>query len=135
MEPLFDLSFEFIGWLQSTYPQLEGFFAFVTSLGREESYLILFPLIYWCINKNLGKAVGYIFLTMVTINSILKETIREPRPFWLEPDIGLSQEDGFGLPSGHTQFATALYLTIAYWYRRRGVWIAAIIFVSMSFDS
>ena len=129
MESLYDFSFELIRWLQNTYPQLEGFFSFITSLGREEFYLALFPLIYWCINKQLGKAVGYIFLTMVTVNYMLKEVLREPRPFWLEPDVGLVMEDGFGLPSGHTQFATALYLSIAYWYRRSWGWVLAILFI------
>ncbi len=130
MESAYQLSFEFIAWLQTTFPQLESFFFFITELGREEVYLLLFPLIYWTINKELGKYLGAVFFVAVMLNGMLKHALRQPRPFWIDPSIALdTREEGYGIPSGHTMLATAAYFFLAGWIRKVWVWILAIVFV------
>ena len=47
MESINEFSIEFIMWLQTTYPQLEPLFQFISNLGKFEIYLALIPLIYW----------------------------------------------------------------------------------------
>ncbi len=129
MDTLFDISLQAAGWLQQHYPGLEGFFASVSELGREEFYLALFPLIYWCLDKRLGKHVLYVFLLSVTANSYLKHAFRGPRPYWIDSAIGLSQEDSYGVPSGHTQLAATVYLFLALWIRKRWAWLLAIVMI------
>jgi membrane-associated phospholipid phosphatase len=120
----------FITWLQTTYPQLEGFFLFVTDLGREEFYLALFPLIYWCLHKSLGRQLGYLFLFTLFVNAFFKQAFRGPRPFWIDAAVGLdTREEGYGIPSGHTQNATVLYFFLAAWLGRAWFWIFAIFMV------
>lgn len=129
-EESWEIGIAFIAWLQTTYPQLEGFFLFITNLGTEQFYLIFFPLLFWCINKTLGKRIGYIFLFTVLLNTIFKQAFRGPRPFWIDPEIGLDDRElGYGIPSGHTQNATVIYFFLAAWISRYWMWAFAVIIV------
>lgn len=126
MEAVWQSGLELINWLQTTYPQLAGFFLFITDLGREEFYLALLPLIYWVLNKRLGKYLGAVFFVTVMVNTIFKQGFRGPRPFWLDPSVGLDiRETSYGIPSGHTMNATVVYSFIAAWIGNRWGWIAA----------
>lgn len=113
MENLYETSLEITRWLQENYPQFEGFFLVISGLGREEFYLAILPLIYWCINKQAGRLLGYILFVAMAVNTTLKHAFRGPRPFWIDPQVGLEETGGYGIPSGHTQYATVLYLLIA----------------------
>ena len=108
MENIYETSLEFIRWLQATYPQLEGFFIGISSLGREEFYLVVLPLIYWCIHKRAGRILGYALFVAMAVNTTLKHALRGPRPFWIDPEVGIEETGGYGIPSGHTQYATVL---------------------------
>ena len=129
MENLYETGLEFIRWLQGNYPQLEGFFLAISNLGREEFYLTVLLLIYWCINKGAGRLLGYMLFTAMAVNTTLKHAFRGPRPFWIDPQVGIEETGGYGVPSGHTQYATTLYLLIAIIVSGFWVWLAAIIMV------
>jgi membrane-associated phospholipid phosphatase len=129
MEPIMELSLNLTRWLQETYPQLEGFFDFISTLGLEEFYLALFPLVYWCINKPVGRAFAYIFLLATALNAFFKQAFRGPRPYWIEPDLLIWEEDSYGVPSGHVQLATVTYLFIAGWVRRWWAWLLAFVMI------
>lgn len=126
MTPLTELSLEVTRWLQTTYPQLETFLHFLTLTGDFEFYLVLMPVLYWCIDKRFAKHLVYLVLFSYVINSGLKHALRTPRPFWLDPDVGLAEAGGYGVPSGHTQTATVVYLYVAGWFRRAWVWVLAL---------
>lgn len=129
MEGLTQLSLEWTRWLQENYPQLEGFFQAITTLGNEEFFLATMPLLYWCIDKRLGRQLGFIFFVSIAVNTTLKQAFREPRPFWIEPDLGLADTSGYGIPSGHTQYATTLYLAIAAAVHRFWAWLLALLLI------
>ncbi|MFN2105214.1 MAG: phosphatase PAP2 family protein [Candidatus Promineifilaceae bacterium] len=125
MEDVYEVGLEFIRWLQATYPQLAGFFVAISSLGREEFYLAVLPLIYWCISKRAGRLLGYMLFVTVVINTMVKHALRAPRPFWIDPTVGIEETGGYGIPSGHTQYATTLYLIVAYLVGGFWIWLAA----------
>ncbi len=125
MESFFASSLEFTRWLQENYPQLAGFFQAVSNLGREEFYLAVLPLIYWCINKQAGRLLGYVLFLSMSVNTTLKHAFRGPRPYWIDPQVGLEETGGYGVPSGHTQYATALYFLVATLVGGFWVWLAA----------
>ena len=129
MDSLYVLGLEVIIWLQESFPQLEGFFKLISGLGNEEFYLAVLPLIYWTINKRLGKQLGFLFFIAVGINTILKQALREPRPFWIDPSVGLADTGGYGIPSGHVQYATVLYLLVAGWIANFWVWLLALVLI------
>jgi len=125
MENIYEISLEFIRWLQSTYPQFEGFFTGISNLGSEEFYLGVLTLVYWCIHKKAGRMMGYVLFFAIAVNTTLKHALRQPRPFWIDPQVGIDQTGGYGIPSGHTQYATALYLLIAYLVGGFWIWLIA----------
>lgn len=126
MDALFEAGLAATRWLQTTYPQLAGFFHFISTLGLEEFYLVMAPLIYWSIDKRLGKQLAYLFLLSYAINALGKHVLRGPRPYWLDPNLALWESPDYGLPSGHAQLTAAIYLFIAGWVRRWWVWLLAI---------
>ena len=133
MEPILTFGLEATRWLQDTFPQLEGFFTFITSLGEEEFYLILLPLTYWCWNKQVGKFLGYVFLVANGVNGMGKHLLRGPRPFWLDSSLMLREAGGYGVPSGHTQLTTVIYGFLAGWFKRAWIFaLAAFLVVAMA---
>ena len=63
LESLVPWGADFIVWVQSLgNPWLDAFFGIVTFLGNEEFYLILLPLVYWCIHRRTGASLGYLSL-------------------------------------------------------------------------
>ena len=131
MEQLDQLSLHLTAWLQATYPQLEGAMLIVSGLGQELFYLIVLPIFYWVVNKRAARFLGYIFLTGVLINNILKNVFRLPRPYWIAPELGLTEEPLYGLPSGHVEFAVIIYVFIAYWFRRWWLWLLAVFLIGL----
>jgi membrane-associated phospholipid phosphatase len=129
MESFRDFSLEVTRWLQENYPQLESFFLIISQIGRFEFYLAIITLIYWCLEKTLGRSLAYILSLSFLINGLLKHAIRDPRPFWLDSTLGLSTEQSYGVPSGHAQAATVFYGFLALWFRRAWVWILAILMI------
>lgn len=129
MDSLYDLGLQATQWLQTNYPQLEGFFRFISNLGLEEFYLAIIPLLYWSVNKPLGRSLAYVFLFTNAWVGLLKHGFRTPRPYWLEPSLELWPEESYGIPSGHAMLGTAVYLYIAGWVRKRWVWGVAIFMV------
>jgi membrane-associated phospholipid phosphatase len=133
MDELYTISLEFIRWLHSNYPQLTGFMTAVSFFGSENFYLVIMPLIYWSINKRLGRYVGYLFVASLLVNTQLKHIFRGPRPFWLDPAIitsGTAEqgvEHQYGIPSGHTQTTTILLLFLASRFKKGWGWAAAIV--------
>lgn len=125
MDSLYELGLEIARWLQAQYPQLEPGLQVMSILGRFEFYLALLPLIYWCINKRFGKEIAYLLAITNILNAVAKHLLRQPRPFWLDAAIGLSEETSYGAPSGHVQSATVAYLLIAIRAQRRLIWFLA----------
>ncbi len=125
MDELFRLSLALTTWLQVHYPQLGGLMTIISGLGTEAAYLVILPAVYWAIDKRFGRQLGYIFLLSGVVSSSAKNLLRQPRPFWLDPGVGLSPAESYGLPSGHVQHATAVYLLVAGWLRRGWVWLVA----------
>lgn len=129
MEVLYQLSIALTTWLQASYPQLHGFMAAISAMGEEEFFLVVLPAIYWSLDKRLGRQLGYFFLLSALINNILKNLIREPRPFWLEPDVKRSDVGGYGMPSGHVQHATVVFMLLAAHLRRTWAWIVVLLYI------
>ena len=129
MDAFFQFGLDATHWLQSTLPQLESFFQLISTLGLEEFYLAMLPLIYWSVQKEAGRTLAYLFLLSNVLNTMLKHTFREPRPFWLDPTLERFTDYGYGIPSGHSQFTTTIYLFLAVWVRRRWMWLLAMAMV------
>jgi membrane-associated phospholipid phosphatase len=76
--------------------------------GTEFFFLAFLPLIYWCIDKRRGLRIGILVFLSAAINMRLKLAFAQPRPYDLEPALGMAKESSYGLPSGHAQ-ASAVF--------------------------
>jgi len=51
---------------------------FFSFLGTEEFFLLVMPLLYWCIDASLGIRVGFIMLFSSGLNLIIKIPLTDP---------------------------------------------------------
>ncbi len=75
----------------------------ISFLGTQWFYLLAFPFIYWCVDRKKGTRIGLIFFISAFCNSWVKDLCGQPRPYNLDPSVGLDQEPTHGFPSGHAQ--------------------------------
>lgn len=113
----------FVGAVQGMGDWLKAPLLFFTFLGSEEFYLLALPILYWCIDAALGLRIGLILLVNTGINDALKMTFHAPRPYWFSANVRpLAAESSFGLPSGHSQNAVAIWGSTALYLGKRWVW-------------
>lgn len=117
--------------LQNLGDWLIGPMNIFTFMGNKEFYLLILPALYWCWDSRLGLRIILIFLLSVVINFILKVTIHDPRPYWTDPRVRLlaGPESSFGLPSGHAQYAVAIWGALAVYRRTAWAWSIAILLI------
>src|SRR4030042_3558272 len=119
MEPLLQWGLEVIRTIQQIQnPLLNSFFLFITSLGSGIFFLLVLPTLFWCVDYNLGMRVAVVCTISAFCNSFLKVLFSQPRPFNLEPSLGIGKAGGYGLPSGHAQGSIVLWGSIAHWMKK-----------------
>jgi membrane-associated phospholipid phosphatase len=115
-----------INWIvsiQSLGGWLEMPMRFFTFLGSENFFFLVLPLIYWSLDAALGLRVAMILVTSNALNAIMKLAFASPRPFWVSDHIQpLTVETSFGVPSGHSQNAVAMWGIMADGSRKRWAW-------------
>ncbi|OHD16354.1 MAG: hypothetical protein A2Y38_06190 [Spirochaetes bacterium GWB1_59_5] len=84
-------------------PGLTVVMKILTLAGSEYFYLLFLPILFWCVDERFGARLGLVFLFSAFVNGWTKILFAQPRPFNLDPSVGLSHETSYGLPSGHAQ--------------------------------
>jgi membrane-associated phospholipid phosphatase len=100
-------------------------------LGDEMFYLFIMPAIFWCYDSQFGLQIGMLLMLSNGFSTTFKFLFHSPRPFWVSNDVkALVKETSFGIPSGHSLNAMALwgYFTSA----SKNKWIR-VIFISIIF--
>ena len=76
-------------------PALDAFFKAITFLGEEEFFLILLPLVVWCVDFAVGARLAFAFLLSSYVNTGLKDIPSQPsscgassRPDFVRPGCG-----------------------------------------------
>lgn len=118
-------------------PILNHLFYFASLLGNQNFYIVFFPVLFWVISKKYGLRLLTIFLASSYINSLLKLLFESPRPAAdkVIELFGSSHGDSFGLPSGHSQNAIALWGMIFLSVKNRwlkGISLALMILIPLS---
>jgi membrane-associated phospholipid phosphatase len=107
-------------------PGLTALVKATSALGTELLYIPALLLLFWCVDEKKGARLGFIIMLSALVNSFFKELFKQPRPFTLEPSVGLAFEPSYGIPSGHAQLSLCFALPLAVWAcgsglaRRRG---------------
>ena len=96
-------------------PALTAFVKFFTAMGTAYFYVPLILLIFWWIDEKRGFRMGVLIIVSAWINSFIKDTLKQPRPFDLDPSVGLAFEPTYGAPSGHAQLSLSFWVPVAAW--------------------
>jgi membrane-associated phospholipid phosphatase len=114
-------------------PLLDGAFLAITQLGREEFFLLLVPLVYWCVDRRFGIRLAFLFLASALATVWLKALFDAPRPYQVDARVRLigPPETNAGFPSGHAQLTTTVWGALAWRARRRWVWSLATAVVAL----
>ena len=129
LESLVPWGTEVIVWAQSLGNGfLESVALFFTWLGNEEFYLVVLPLVYWCIHKPAGVALAFLSMLSVWVNSALKYLFDFPRPSDPRIRIPVPPSDP-SFPSGHAQNAVAVWVYLAWRFRHWLFWVVAVLMI------
>lgn len=127
MQSVMEWGIGVIAWFQQFSPALDWPFRAFTFMGEEEFFLLLLPLVYWCLDRRTGARLTVAFLLCAYTNAVAKALAAMPRPPEYAPGQVkvLWDATGYGFPSGHTQSAVVVWGYLAAQARRRWVWILA----------
>ncbi|WP_075064510.1 phosphatase PAP2 family protein [Ornatilinea apprima] len=110
MEALHAIEIAITFWAQSLGDSIVPFMKAVTTLGNEEFYMLVMPLLFWCIDPMFGLRIGVMLILSNWVNSITKLALHASRPYWFDPAVrAFISEKSFGAPSGHAQNAASLW--------------------------
>jgi membrane-associated phospholipid phosphatase len=113
---LYRWGIELIQGIQSIQsPGLTAVVKSFTALGTELFYVPALLLLFWCVDAKKGARLGFIIMLSTFANGFFKELLKQPRPFALEPSVGLAFEQSYGIPSGHAQLSLCFALPLAIW--------------------
>nr|AGS52275.1 membrane-associated phospholipid phosphatase [uncultured bacterium contig00059] len=132
MAPMLQWGLDFIRLVQTfASPPLTAVMQIITGIGGMLMFIILLPLVYWCVDEKKGLHISVMVLLSVWINITLKFLLDQPRPFFegYDPSLGMVDEHMGGLPSGHAQNTLVLLFIIASWIREKYFKYAAVIYM------
>lgn len=110
-----DFNITIIKFLQQfSNPFLDKLAEFITMTGEQYFSIGLILVIYLCISKNLGYRLGFASLFSNSINSLVKNIFKVPRPIGTSGvrSLRLETAGGYSFPSGHTQNASVLWTNL-----------------------
>ena len=126
MDTILDLGIKLIVAFQSLGDWLSTPMKVFSFLGSEEFYLVIMPLLYWCVDPALGARAGALSMLSGSIKDFFKLVFHAPRPYWYSTQVrAFSTETSFGIPSGHAQIAISIWGGVAAKLKKRWFWITA----------
>ena len=99
---------------------LNFLFETVTMLGEETLLVVMIAVIYFMFDKTLAHRLFFITATSMSINNIVKNIAKVPRPF-AKGEISTVREHtatGYSFPSGHTQTISTWSTALAIRFKR-----------------
>ncbi len=137
MDSLFQWGLEIVRQVQTLGPAFKVPMQLFAFLGQEEFFLLLMPLIFWCVNKWVGANLAYVLILSSYFNGLFKGLWQWPRPYWLDASLQQATETSFGLPSGHAQNAVTVWSYLAYRNpfegkpKATGRWLIALLLIAL----
>jgi len=135
MDGIIQWGLEIVRQVQALGPAFETPMRLFTFLGQEEFFLVLMPLILWCLDKSVGANMGVVLILSAYFNGLFKGIFHLPRPYWLDASLGKAAESSFGVPSGHAQNTVTIWGYLAHRLHKAWAWgmaLAVIVLVSLS---
>jgi membrane-associated phospholipid phosphatase len=108
MDAIHEWGYDVILWMQHFSPELDALAKAVTTLGAEQAFLLILPVVFWCWDKRVGARLGVLLMLSAYVNLALKELFDQPRPSPDRVDV-LAKETIPGFPSGHSQNSLVVF--------------------------
>jgi undecaprenyl-diphosphatase len=116
-------------------PLLDQFFKLLNYFDRLEFFFVLIPIVWLWFGWKWGLRLFYILLLSYFTNHSLKEFFGLPRPFHVDPSVGVIEVKGFGFPSGTGQNVILLSgILLTNWKSHWRFFVAAIYSLLISFS-
>ncbi len=118
-------------------PVFDYFFIIITQLGSFEFFMIMLPLLFWCVDVEKGAKVAIVVVLCAFVNQYFKDLWQQPRPFNLPgyEALAIISEKGFGAPSGHSQGSIVFWSMMGLWLKgKRGLALAIVMTFLVSFS-
>ena len=101
----------------------EGFFTLLSALPKSALTAAIPAILFWCFHKQAGIFILFNAEIGRMINELLKGTFCVYRPWIKDAELipaeaAQANASNFSFPSGHAQFATAVYGGFAFFYRK-----------------
>jgi membrane-associated phospholipid phosphatase len=111
-------------------PFWDKFFIYVTMLGEQYFAIFVISWIFWNYSKKEGIILSYIFLFSTLINFFAKDIARTKRPFDIIKGLNSQRVNtaiGYSFPSGHTQGASTLFISLGLIFKNRNTMVVAVL--------
>lgn len=136
MQRMHEIEIPAILWLQQFSPALDRIARAITFLGDEPFFLLVLPLVYWCIDRRIGARLALMLMLSGWTNGVLKSLFDLPRPAAVDHRVEeIRRARGGGLPSGHAQNTVVFWGFLAIALRKPVLWVAfaaAVVMVPLS---
>lgn len=101
---MFVFELAFLKWLEGLRTSfLNALFEGVTMLGEETLIILLVVALWFAVDKKLAQQVFFVTATSLSVNGIIKNFAKVPRPFAKGIScVRLDTATGYSFPSGHT---------------------------------
>ena len=111
--------------------------SFFSMLGEETIMVAVFAFVYYIWDKKAGVFIGINLMMIQTVNPLLKNIFLRRRPYFdhenvkclkpVDPDADIYDisAQGYSFPSGHSNNAAGFYGSIAAYFKKSWMWIAA----------
>ena len=124
------LELEFIRFIhQIRTPWLDQFFSFLNFFDTFEFFFILIPAIWLAQGWKSGLRLFSILILGNFVIGFLKEYFALPRPFHVDPNLGVIQVGGFGFPSGAAQTVILLSGILVNFWKSSWKWLIALVYI------
>ena len=103
--PFYEFQIEIIKALQSFANDFITFIVeAITMIGEEYIAILVLAVIYLLFNKRIAQKVIFEIAVAQSLNGLIKNFVKEPRPHEMSSDIeDMRHAEGYSFPSGHSQ--------------------------------
>jgi membrane-associated phospholipid phosphatase len=131
MDAILEAGIVWVLWLQQFHPALDEVMVALTLPGEALFYVVLFPALYWCVDRRITLRLALLFMLSLYVNTWAKALMAQPRPFEYDPRVTIVRDaTGGGLPSGHTQNTVVVWGYLAAWAGR--AWLAIVFIILLA---
>lgn len=121
MSTIQEIGVEFIQYLQTFHPQLDGVMAFFAIFVKAEYFMVfILPFLYWNFgNRFFIKLIIFVLLDIL-IGEILRIALAQPRPWWIAEMIPIDAVTSvYSSPAGYSSFTTLFFGFLAYHFKKK----------------